>query len=262
MQKIVGLCFLLIFSGQLFAQQHIKEQIKDLDKDFRSFQYKKVIEKGQFLLSDPYVTKEDSLEIYKYMLNAAYALADTAKAKQIIKQIIKCDPEFALNPKDTSPKIIEFFDHVKNQIKHHQSIVPGGTTPHMPSPTEVMVYKPLPLPSMVMSILLPGSGHVHQKFMKKGIRFTVFSVALMSGIAYSSWETVRKRDAYMRAERGADFDRLYDNYNRMYKLRNALIGAFVLWDLYALFDLQKEWQVFLSSEQNGRTISVGVTMRW
>ncbi len=262
MQKIVGLCFLLIFSGQLFAQQHIKEQIKDLDKDFRSFQYKKVIEKGQFLLSDPYVTKEDSLEIYKYMLNAAYALADTAQAKQIIKQIIKCDPEFALNPKDTSPKIIEFFNHVKSQIKHHQPIVPAVPAQSETPPPGAPVYKPLPLRSMMLSVLLPGSGHLHQKLMKKGIRFTAFSVALMGGIAYSSWATVRKRDAYMRAERGADFDRLYGNYNRMYKLRNALIGAFVLWDLYALFDLQKEWQVSLSSEPNGRTISLAVTMRW
>ncbi len=261
MRALIWFLFLAL-TTQVFAQQHIKEQIKNLDKDFRSFQYKKVIEKGKFLLSDPYVTKEDSLSIYKYMLNAAYALADTAEAKAIIKQIIKCDPEFALNPQDTSPKIIEFFNHVKNQIKHHQPVVPGTTVPGQSGETMRIMYQPLPFSSAVLSVVLPGSGHLQQKFSGKGVRITGVSLGLLGSIAYAAIQTVDKRDAYMKAQQGADFDRLYDEYNRMYKIRNLLIGAFVVWDLYVFFDLQKEWQISLQNNPTTNALSVGISKRW
>lgn len=261
MRTLVWLLF-LILSTQALAQQHIHEQIKNLDKDFRSFQYNKVIEKGKFLLSDPYVTKKDSLTIYKYMLNAAYALADTAEAKKIIKQIIKCDPEFALNPQDTSPKIIEFFNHVKNQIKHHQPVVPPPPETNPTEQTVRLVYQPLPFSSALLSVVLPGSGHVHQKFTGRGIRFMGVSVGLLGGIAYATIKTADKRDAYMKARSGADFDQLYDDYNKMYKIRNVLIGAFVLWDLYAFFDLQKEWQISLQKNPGSNALSIGISKRW
>lgn len=262
MRSIAWLILLLAITSQTLAQQHIQQQIKNLDKDFRSFQYHKVIEKGKFLLSDPYVTKDDSLTIYKYMLNAAYALADTAEAKSIIKQIIKCDPEFALNPQDTSPKIIEFFNHVKNQIKQHRPVVPAGPgQPEHTTPSRI-VYKPLPFSSALYSILLPGSGHLHQKIKGKGMRYTAVSLGLIGGMAYAIVQTVKKRDDYMHAERGADFERLYNDYNKMYKIRNILIGAFVVWDLYAFFDLQKQWQVSLQAEPVSGTMTVGISTRW
>lgn len=254
---------LIVFSlfVHAFAQQHIERQIQGLDKDFRSFKYKQVIEKGRFLLSDPYVTKKDSLQIYKYMLNAAYALADTNQAKTIIKQIIKCDPEFALNPKETSPKIIEFFEHVKNQIRHHTPLIPGQPEGPEFSPT-YNILKPLPNISTAFSILLPGAGHLHQKFIGKGTWFTGISVALISGLGYSVVQTNERRKDYMGARDGANFDRLYKDYNRMYKIRNLLIGAYVLWDVYVLFDLQKSWEIRLETYGRNKTVSVRLSKHW
>ncbi len=262
MRIVVWFILLLVLAAQVFAQQHIKEQIQNLDKDFRSFKYKKVIEKGKFLLSDPYVTKEDSLTIYKYMLNAAYALADTTEAKNIIRQIIKCDPEFALNPQETSPKIIEFFNHVKNQIKQHKPIVPTQPSVNTEEQRIPLAYRPLPFKAMVYSVLLPGNGHLHQNFIGKGIRFTGISLGLIGSIVYTAVQTNKKRDAYMRARSGADFDRLYNDYNKMYKIRNILIGAFVAWDIYVLFDLQKEWQISLEPTPGSDAVSIGISKRW
>lgn len=262
MRTVVWLILLLAISSQAFAQQHIKEQIQNLDKDFRSFKYRRVIEKGKFLLSDPYVTKEDSLTIYKYMLNAAYALADTVEAKNVIRQIIKCDPKFVLNPQETSPKIIEFFNHVKNQIRHHIPIIPTQPSQNEGRRRKPLVYRPLPLRTMLYSVLLPGNGHLYQNFIGKGIRFTGISLGLIGGIAYTAVQTTKRHDAYMRARQGADFNRLYDDYNRMYKIRNLLIGAFVAWDIYVLFDLQKEWQISLQPASGSDAVSLRISKRW
>ncbi len=254
---LVALLF-LVATVSLFAQQHVERQIQNLDRDFRAFKYKQVIEKGRFLLSDPYVTKEDSLQIYKYMLNAAYALADTAQAKKIIMEIIKCDPQFAFDPKDTSPKIIEFFNHVKKQIQAHHPIVPANTPP--PSANQkVFAIKPLPFATTAFSLLLPGSGHLQQKFHKKGIWFTGFSSLLLGGITYTAIKTNENRKDYMNAKEGADFDRLYDSYNRMYKIRNLFIAAFAVWDIYVLFDLQKSWELRIKSDINNQAISLNIT---
>ncbi len=66
----------------------------------------------------------------------------------------------------------------------------------------------------------------------------------------------------MRARSGADFDRLYNDYNKMYKIRNILIGAFVAWDIYVLFDLQKEWQISLEPTPGSDAVSIGISKRW
>ncbi len=250
--------FLLICTTSLFAQQHVERQIQNLDRDFRAFKYKQVIEKGRFLLSDPYVTKEDSLQIYKYMLNAAYALADTVQAKRIIMEIIKCDPKFAFDPKDTSPKIIEFFNHVKKQIQEHHPIVPANNPPP-PANQKVFAIKPLPFTSTAFSLVLPGSGHLHQNFRKKGIWFTGISSLLLGGIAYTAIKTNENRKDYMNAKEGADFDRLYDAYNRMFKIRNLLMATFAVWDIYVLFDLQKSWEMRINSDPAKQSFSVNIS---
>jgi len=251
------LLIILFLSLQLKAQSHISRQIQDLEKKFRSFQYEKVLEKGNFLLSDPYVTKEDSLQILKFMLNSAYALADTVTAKKIIHKIIKCDPNFSLNPRETSPKIIEFYEHVKKQIKAHKSIVPV-------KPVIRTVIKPITLPyrSALFSLLLPGSGHLHQKFKKKGVLYLGTSGAILGGLIYSTIKTSQKRKDYLSARPGANFNKLYKDYDNFYKIRNFLLITFLLWDGFVYYDLQKEWKVHIKSSIEAQQISMQISLNW
>ncbi|WP_456407714.1 hypothetical protein [Caldithrix abyssi] len=251
------LFFALLFLGQLQAQSHIARQIEELEKDFHAFEYNKVLEKGNFLLSDPYVTKEDSLQILKYMLSSAYALSDTIEAKKIIHKIIKCDANFVLSPVETSPKIIEFFEHVKRQIKQNKPIVPL-------KPQIITVVKPasLPLASSMLTLLLPGSGHLHQKFKKKGMMYSGISLGMIGGMIYAAIETEKKEDQYLSAKPGADFDRLYDDYNRFYRARNLLFAAFLAWDFYVFYDLNKEWQVHIKSRVKNDGVAVQLSWKW
>ncbi len=245
------LMLLFIFVAQSWAQQHISRNISELEKDFRAFKYQQVLEKGNFLLSDPYVTKNDSLTILKYMLSAAYSLADTVAAKKIIRQIIKCDPQFSLNPIETSPKIIEFFEHVKKQIREHKPLI-------VIPKKQTVIKEPVTLPTraIIFSTLLPGAGHLHQKLKKRGWWFSGLSAGILSGALYATIETSKRQDAYLTAKPGDDFDRLYDRYNSAYKIRNALWAVFAIWDLYVLYDLQKQWRLSINPQNNTLNLSL------
>ncbi len=257
MKKRIIPVLILIFIVQGWTQQHISKKIQELENDFKSFKYEQVLEKGKFLLSDPYVTKDDSLKIFQYMLNSAYALADTTEARKIIKQIIKCDPQFSLSPIETSPKIIEFFEHVKKQIQENKPLIPSAQQGILQFP-----YKPVPYATNFLSILLPGSGHLHQKFTKRGLWFTGISAGLITGMVYATIQTEKKRDAYMAAKPKSDFNRLYDDYNRIYRIRNVLWASFIIWDMYVLYDLQKQWQFRVNPTVDRGSISVNITKRW
>ncbi len=248
---------LLLSFAPLWSQSHISRQIAELEQDFRSFNYEKVLEKGNFLLADPYVTKSDSLQILKYMLNSAYALADTTQAKKIIHQILKCDANFTLTPVDTSPKIIEFFEHVKKQVKSNKPVVPF-------KPQIRTVIKPVALPwqSTFLTLLFPGTGHLHQKIKKKGYLYTGVSAALLSGVVYATIQTNVKKTDYLSAKPGADFNRLYDDYNTMFKIRNFLWATFFVWDLYVFYDLQKSWNVRVNSQLKGDGFGFQVSWNW
>ncbi|HID38080.1 MAG TPA: hypothetical protein EYP36_01020, partial [Calditrichaeota bacterium] len=208
---VIGLFFL---SNALTAQD-LNQSIQSLEKDFRSFNYKKVIEKGQFLLADPYTSKEDSLLIYNYILSSAYAINDTVLAKKVVLDILTCEPSFAPDPRETSPKIIEFFNYVKKQnrplvsIKRDTVYLPAKTT-HVEPP----LIKPL---SIISGALLPGSGHLLEGFNPRGYVLSSISLVLLAGTIYAGIETNNRYETYMAATGSANYDRLYNDYNQIYK---------------------------------------------
>jgi len=238
--KIVLFC--LIISTTLNAQDNL-QRIKNLEEDFKSFDYEKVLQKGQFLLADAFTSKSDSLTIYTYMLNAAYALNDTTNAKNIIISILKTDINYTLAPQKTSPKIIEFFNYVKTQ----ENLFPKKVDEKKIEPAKQSATKKSAWLS-VSSILLPGSGHLIKDQSQKGYINTAISVGLISGIILSHKKTIENRDQYIDAKGSANFTSLYDDYNSSYKTRTLLIGTYFIWGLYNLFDFNnKEYPVSLGT---------------
>ncbi len=235
LRKFIHIIFwgVVIFHWQPLTAQNQKEEIQSLENDFKSFKYQMVLNKGRFLLAAPSVSHQDSLLIFQYMLNAAYALNDTSQARGIINDILKSEPHFSPDPQLTSPKIIEFFNEVKKNSPHY---------PQRPAvsedTTKIIVVEPQVKASGVLSsVILPGSGHLFSNRRTKGILFSGISVALMGGIIYSVAEMTNRRDDYMNARGNVDYDDLYSKYNRAYKTRNWLVTAYGLYSLYVVYDL-------------------------
>ncbi len=247
MTKIIILSILL--STLSFAQENT-QSIKDLEQDFISFNYEKVLQKGQFLLADAFTTKSDSLKIYTYMLNAAYALNDTSQAKEFIISILKTDISYTLNPKKTSPKIIQFFEYIKTQENLFPQKPSGNNDPIIHKEAQATASPWI----SVSSMLLPGSGHLIKEREIDGYLHTAVSVGLLSGIIISHIKTGENRDLYVNAKRGSDFSTLYANYNSVYKLRTALISAYLVWGLYNLYDINRPFnKITMGAQADGNT---------
>jgi len=251
---------LLILCGfSLVYSQNMEKQIRSLENDFKQFKYRRVIEKGNFLLSDAYTSHNDSLRIYQYMLSSAYAISDTVQAKAIVEHILRTDPRFSLNPKSTSPKIIEFYEYVRKKTLQRQK---RNHAQKQQNPKAVLVFPPLKPQFALASVLLPGSGHYLAGFKSKGAVFSSVSALWLTGAVYAVYVTNNKRNAYLAADRGADFNNLYNAYNQAYKTRNFLLIGYGLWNLYCLYDLNKSntLKVNLTLRQN--TLSLNINKSW
>ncbi|GEM_PF-2029348 len=255
----IKLVFLSLFVLSSFAQaQKLEKQLRSLENDFKSFKYQQVINKGDFLLADPYTSKSDSLQIFQYMLSSAYALSDTVLAKQIIVKILHTEPSFALNPKEISPKIIEFFNYVKKTLSVPQS-PQNESTPSRSIATLPQALNPVKPLSFVASALLPGSGHLLSDFRPQGYERTAVSAALLVAALTLTMKTEQTHNDYLSAAKNADFDELFNRYNRYYKIRNTLWIGYGLWSLYNLFDLQRSSTLQMTVNGNRQKVALRLT---
>jgi hypothetical protein len=253
--RILGLLFLCGISI-VFAQNN-QNDIQSLENDFKSFEYKRVLEKGSFLLADPFTNRDDSLYIYQLMLSAAYAMNDTLTARKLVQDILRCEPRFAPNPKETSPKIIEFFNIVKSQTV---LVKPGDSRGfrRLAGPdSSGSGY--LKTSSLLTSVILPGSGHIIIGRRREGLIKTTSSALLAGAILYTAIETGNRRHDYMKARGNMDYDKLYDRYNQYYKIRNSAMILYGLWSLYNLYDLNMELTPTLHYSPVNKNISASIT---
>ncbi len=257
MKKI--LLFFILFGVSIPAfAQNLEREVNSLEQDFKSFEYKKVLQKGRFLLADTYTSHSDSLVIFQYMLSSAYALNDTTQAKSIILEILQDQPDFSLNPRETSPKIVEFF----NLIKKDHIGSPRQNPPRPAKPIESKIQKEVPAFILAGSVLLPGSAHYFQGMQTKGISFSAVSAVVISSAVYFTFKTSSDREKYMRARNDASYDKLYNTYNSSYKMRTLSFAAWGFWSLYCLYDFQQSNIVQPVYDNNNQALSLQFQYRW
>ncbi len=261
MKKLLFISILMI-TVHGFAQ-NLQKEINSLEQDFKSFKYHQVLQKGSFLLADTYASSEDSLKIYKFMLSSAYALDDSVQSKNIILDVLNHHPDFALSPKNTSPKIVEFFNVIKKEHSKTQPATASVDSAVITFPTiRTTQLSQLSAPVLLSGIVLPGSAHLLSGQKQKGYIFSAGTVALVSGLIYYSLKTDSDRQSYMEGRSGANFNNLYSAYNTSYKTRNVLAVLYGLWSLYGLYDLQQTHIVLPTIQPQNEKVSLYYQYRW
>ena len=260
MKKLFFISALLITVNG-FAQ-NLQKEIQSLEQDFKSFKYQQVLQKGSFLLADTYASSDDSLKIYQFMLSSAYALDDSLRAKEIILDLLDNHPDFALSPKNTSPKIVEFFNIIKKEHIKNQPVIHPDSSKATLANTRSTLLSQLSAPVVLSGIVLPGSAHLLSGQKQKGYILSTGSVGLLSGLIYSFLKNESDRKAYMNSRSGADFDKLYATYNTSYRIRNALAVIYGLWSLYGLYDLQQTTIVLPVFQEQTEQLSLQFQYRW
>ncbi len=255
---ITRLMAIVLLSASLFSlrAQSGQKALNDLEREFSKFAYEKVIKKGEYYLGESYINQKDSLAIYTYLLNAAYALQDTSRARRYINGILDINGNYSMDAKTTSPKIIELFEMVKKQRPRY----PGPEKKSPPAKSAV-IRGPSAGPGLFLSTLaLPGSGHWQAGLKPEAYYKTGISGALLTALLYTTVQAARLEKSYLSASLSGEFEARYADYNRMYKSRNFLIGAYVAWGLYNVFDLA-ESMPGLHITNTGERISLGLNIR-
>lgn len=212
-----------------------------MQQKLRAFDYKTVITLADTALSTParYQTAQ-LINIYEMKAVAHYTISELAESKASFLAILELDASHTLHPITTSPKIIEFFNSVKNEFERESA---AQTTV---APEQLVVHDTLVVVRQILgnykksipaSLVVPGTGHWLMGEKKRGAILTAISALTLTSAIYTTDLTRRREIAYLNAVNEADIAAAYAPYDSAYKARNALWGTFaVLW-IYAQADL-------------------------
>ncbi len=228
---------IVVLVGLVSAQT---SELSSLRQKFRSFDYDGVIElANEFLTRSDQYNESQLISIYEMKAMAHYSLSELDAAQYAFESILKLDFNYSPDPVKTSPKIIDFFDSIKKDVRRETESDDQSVEKPTASDTLTVVQDRLGIyqKSIPASLVLPGSGHFVMGDKKRGVLLTGASLLSLSTALYFTGQTRDKERDYMNAIDEADISSSYKSYNSAYKTRNVLWAAYAAVWIYAQTDL-------------------------
>ncbi|MCL5031569.1 MAG: hypothetical protein M1480_21400 [Bacteroidetes bacterium] len=214
-----------------------------MKQQLESFQYNKAINDANELLENKVkINDKDLIEIYRIKAIAQYSLQNEKGAKESFFNILKIDTTFTLDPSTTSPKIIAFFDQVKNDylqvFESEKQIVKTKTdTVYIPKIVHSEQSTSELKQAAIRSVILPGWGHLYMGDNLKGTILTSLSLITLGSSIYFIIDSNKKERLYLDALDPSLIQQRYNDYNKSYKLKNISLVSFAAVWLYSQIDL-------------------------
>lgn len=227
----------------LFSQDN-REAIQNLSGLFINFEYSEVIKTANHLLINKSRFSNYELEeIYRMKGIAHFSRGEDRSARYSFTEILKTDTSYSLDPSTNSPKIISFFDEVKEEYlsgireaKDPVTIIKFDTV-YVPVNVRDTQGEYILKQAMIRSMFLPGTGHLYKKNDLKSWLLTSLSVASIGAGVYYIIDTNKKERIYLEEMDRTRIPDRYSDYNFAYRMRNfAFISFAALW-VYAQLDL-------------------------
>ncbi len=244
MRIFKGVFIILFIYLSIASGQNGNAKIDIIQQNFKSFEYAKAIENSdQLLRHKDKLSQEQIIAVYQLRAQSHYALMHMDQALKDFKSILLIDPEFTLDPKTISPKIITFFNEIKNmQIQEQEKEPePVKTTIQTITKTDTLV-KWINNSSQITSclkrsLILPGWGHIHNGQKKKGWLLLGANALTFSAAVFSIQDCSKARKDYISETNPDLIQDQYNTYNSAYKNRNILISVYAACWLYTQSDL-------------------------
>jgi len=251
MKKFLFIAIWLICIFSLLSQDN-KDSLQNLTQKFRDFEYTLVIDDALRLLeSKNKFSNPELIEIYRMKGISHYALLDDSEARLSFIEILKIDTAYSLEPSFTSPKIISFFNEVKNEYlisiegKEEQVTIIKYDTVYVPTRDLTSEYNLKQ--ALIRSIFLPGTGHLYLNSDLKSWLLTFLSAASIGTGIYFIIDTNEKEKIYLQEANRNETSEKYNDYNFSYRMKNlAFISFAALW-IYSQLDLL----FFIEKDQPG-----------
>jgi len=234
--KLKRIHYLLIISIALgifsFGNtQEIANPLPEMQSLYRNLNFVEVINTGrQFLQSTKSVPPADLIAITELMALSFYQMGEIDSASTYFLSLLSIDPKHELDPIQTSPKIIQFYEQLKKEFLEREE------KQAVPSYRKYIFLKD-PRPAAAWrSAIFPGWGQIFKGQNKKGLVVGGMFSTLFTATVISWVQEKRFHDRYLAARQPADIENKYKLYNNWYKARRYLtVLTFSSW-VYAFVD--------------------------
>lgn len=252
--NFIALLIFGIFTFRIAGAQTQDYDVFQLRFLYNEIKFEQVLSKGNLLLQNQRgISGEHLQQIHKYMALAHYNIGNQDSSRAHFYTLLSLNPEFELDPVQTSPKIVAFFQTIKSAFRSDQQ--QKTAVPY----TEYIFLTDNRPQAGLRSLVLPGWGQYFKLQKKRG--FILGSAFLISanaaGITYVLEK--KRRDEY-RAERNPDnIAAKYAAYNNMSKTRRLLqYAAAGIWATAILDALFTEYNPQLQVDEE----SIGLALQF
>ena len=203
----------------------------------RQSDYGRVIELADTLLQhQEQLEKAELIELYEIRGVAQYSLQQLDGALASFAALLTVAPQHTLDPEKRSPKIIRFFDEVRQSLARQREAAAPAVTRIDTLRLIVPVHDKL-AGAMRRSLLLPGWGHLYLGRRGSGAALTAVNALLLGSTVWSISNCRNRQHAYLAAAAAPEIADCYQMYNRAYQTRNTLIASYALFWLVSQADL-------------------------
>lgn len=237
MKSIILILLLLsysfCFSTSLFDLEIMRQK-------FKNFEYDQVIRLAESALEHKEdLQKNELITIYEMKAVSHYSQTDMNKALESFIQLLKIDGNHSLDPQKHSPKIVAFFQDIKENIaqKPGQFDEPKSIITKTDTVTIVADYGSQLKKAVPASFVLPGSGHLLCGNKRKGSLYSTMSILALGTTIYAAIDCKEKENKYLNTTVANDIEKAYNIYNIAYKRRNTMVVIYSLLWIYVQADL-------------------------
>ncbi|NOX90191.1 MAG: hypothetical protein GXO77_14320 [Calditrichaeota bacterium] len=205
----------LILFANGFSRNSAEQALK-VQQLYESLQFEKAIDLSRDLLkSNIKFSPKDLILIHQFAGYSFFNLGQPDSAKKYFLTILTIDPDYQFDPVNTSPKIIKFFNRIKQNYRNQ-------TLNAAPIPyTRYVFLEDLRPGASWRSAVLPGWGQYYKNQKQKakwmgGAFLTSAGFSLISLYLENHYH-----QKYLNSVKQQDISRNYDRYNLWYKTRRV-----------------------------------------
>ncbi len=231
---------LLLWVNNSFAQEISIQFIKE---KFQSFKYEEVISSSKKLLkSKEKLNNDELIDLYTMKAVSHYTLTEIDSARGDFIEILKINNDYQLDPIKISPKIISFYNSIKQDYKriitNQEELAASDTTAtKLTEPNILQLEKNVFTNSIQRSLVLPGWGHLYMGSNTKGWILSSAGVLTLGSMVYYIFRTNSKEKDYLNETEAHLINQKYDEYNTSFKIRNALIISYAIIWIYTQIEI-------------------------
>ncbi|MCB0285708.1 MAG: DUF5683 domain-containing protein [Calditrichia bacterium] len=222
---IIFLLLPLLLCKNLFAQP-VSNSVNQLKQLYENVEFESAITKGNELLKLPgnALSPDELAVVHRYMAFSFFNLGDQDSARVHFLSLLSLQPDLELNPAETSPKIIDFFQQLKEEFRSISQQENDRVF------TKYVIAEDLRPGAALRSAVIPGWGQLRKGQRGRAVVLGggFWAGLIATGVAYSKSQSLK--DDYVAAKDPAEISRLYDDYNGWHKTRQALtLATAVFW---------------------------------